>query len=102
MRATREPGVAAELGSDHPLFQLPAGHSQGDLYQQRGLAEPFPAQDHRTPGDSPTKTGAKVDISRAAAGRGEVDDAHSPLARSAKSLHDPVAGTNAHLERVAS
>jgi hypothetical protein len=35
-----EPGVAAELGAHHAVFQLPARHPQGDLHhQQRGIPE---------------------------------------------------------------
>ena len=46
----RQPGVAAELGTHHALFQLPTGHSQSDLYhQQCGVAEPVATQDHQNP-----------------------------------------------------
>ena len=46
----RQPGVAAELGAHHAVFQLPAGHSEGDLHHQlRGVAEPIDAQDHQNP-----------------------------------------------------
>jgi hypothetical protein len=29
----RRPGVAAELGAQHAVFQLPAGYPQGDLHR---------------------------------------------------------------------
>jgi hypothetical protein len=28
----RQPGAAVELGAHHAIFQLPAGHSEGDLH----------------------------------------------------------------------
>src|SRR5437868_5855691 len=81
----REPGVAAELGTDHAVFQLPAGHPPGDLhYQQRGVAEPLVAQDHQNSRRiSQRRGGAEVAVSRFAAGSEEMDDAHSSLAVSA-------------------
>src|SRR5246127_5721168 len=46
----REPGVAAELGAHHALFQLSPRHPQSDLHhQQCGIAEPVAAQDHQNP-----------------------------------------------------
>src|SRR5207248_2239553 len=93
----REPGVAAELGTDHAVFQLPAGHPPGDLhYQQRGVAEPLVAQDHQNSRRiSQRRGGAEVAVSRFAAGSEEMDHAHSSLARSAEPLHNSVAGTDA-------
>jgi hypothetical protein len=93
----RQPGVAAELGAHHAIFQLPAGHSQGDLHdQQRGIAEPVAAQDHQNPRGIPQpRSGAEVAISRSSAGREEVDHADSSLARSLEPLHDSLAGTHA-------
>jgi hypothetical protein len=93
----RQPGVAAELGAHHAIVQLPAGHPQGDLYdQQRGIAKPVTAQDDQNPRGIPQRrSSAEVAISRSSAGSEEVDDADPPLARSLQSLHDAVAGTDA-------
>ena len=71
-----------ELGAHHAIFQLPAGHSQGDLYhQQRGVAEPVATQDHQDPRRiSQRRGGIEVAVSRAAAGGEEMDHAHPSLA----------------------
>jgi hypothetical protein len=52
-----EPGVAAELGPHHPVFQLSARHPASHLHhQQRGGTAPVAAQDHQDPcADFPTK-----------------------------------------------
>ena len=93
----REPGVAAELGADHAVFPLPAGHPPSHLHhQQRGIAEPVAAQDHQNPRRIPQRrSGAEAAVSRAAAGGQEVDHADSSLAGSLEPLHDSVAGTDA-------
>jgi putative transposase len=57
-----------ELGADHAIFQLPAGHPPSDLHhQQRGIVEPVTAQDHQNPRRIPQRRGgAEVAVSRVA------------------------------------
>src|SRR5450432_3656303 len=93
-----KPGVAAELGTDHPVFQLSARHPASRLHhQQRGGTAPLAAQDHQDPRRiSKPGGGAEVAISGFAAGGQKMDHAHPPLAGGAQPFHDPVAGPNAH------
>ena len=93
----REPGMAAELGAHHAVFQLPGRHPQGDLHhEQCGIAESVAAQDHQNPGRIPQpRRGVEVAVSRASASREEVDHADPSLAGSLEPLHDSVAGADA-------
>src|SRR3989442_15336003 len=93
----REPGGAAELDAHHAVFQLPAGHPQGDLHhQQRGIAKSVAAQDHQNPRRIPQRRGgAEVTVSCPAAGGEEVDHADPSLAGSTEPFHDSLAGTDA-------
>jgi hypothetical protein len=77
-----EPGVAAELGAHYAVFQLPAGHPEGDLHhQQRGIAKSVVAQGHQNPRRIPQRRGsAEVAVSRASASREKMDHADSSLA----------------------
>src|SRR5882762_8166997 len=89
--------VAAELDAHHAVFQLPAGHPQGDLHhQQRGIAKSVAAQDHQNPRRIPQRRGcAEVTVSCPAAGGEEVDHADPSLAGSTEPFHDSLAGTDA-------
>src|SRR5262245_40350924 len=49
-----QPGVAAELGTDHTVLRLPGRDTEGDLYNKRsGVDEHEPAQDHQDTGIVP-------------------------------------------------
>src|SRR5215469_16432732 len=90
------PDLAAKLGADHPVFPVPGGDPEGDLYDERGgVAEHDAAQSDQDAGIVSQHGSSHETVVPGPAERVQEMEQHTELARSAEPIPDPVAGADA-------